>query len=42
MCNPDEAKNVKGMVVELPCFTDNVRLMTKAAYEAHEHVYREG
>lgn len=29
MSNPDEAKYVKGMVVELPCFTDNVRLMPR-------------
>ncbi|WP_263263018.1 translesion error-prone DNA polymerase V subunit UmuC [Pseudomonas sp. RIT-PI-S] len=40
--NPDEAKYAKGVVVELPYPTDDVRVMTKAACEALEQLYRPG
>ena len=42
MFNPDEAKYAKGVVVTLPYPTDDVLLLTKAAVEALEHVFREG
>ncbi|QHD01055.1 DNA polymerase V subunit UmuC [Pseudomonas sp. S04] len=40
--NPDEAKYANGVVVDLPYPTDDVRLLTKAAVDALDHVYRVG
>jgi DNA polymerase V len=42
MFNPDEAKFANGVVVDLPYPTDDVRLLTKAAVDALERVYRPG
>lgn len=42
MFNPEEAKYANGVLVELPYPTDDVRLMTKAAVEAVERVFRPG
>jgi DNA polymerase V len=42
MFNPEEAKYSNGALVELPYPTDDVRLMTKAALEAVDRVYRPG
>ena len=42
MFNPDEAKYAKGVVVTLPYPTDDVRLLTKTAVEAVEHVFQPG
>lgn len=42
MFNPDEAKYANGILVELPYPTDDTRLLTKAAQEGVERVYREG
>jgi DNA polymerase V len=42
MFNPDEAKYAKGVVVELPYHTDDVRLLTRAAVDALPHLFREG
>lgn len=42
MLNPEEAKYANGVLVELPYPTDNMRLMTKAAMEAVDRVYRPG
>lgn len=42
MYNPDEAKSVNGILVELLYPTDDTRLLTKAAQEGVERVYREG
>ena len=42
MFNPDEAKYVKGVVVTLPYPTDDVRLLTKAAVDALDHVFQQG
>lgn len=42
MFNPEEAKYANGVLVELPYPTDDVRLMTKAAVEAVDRVYRTG
>ena len=42
MFNPEEAKYANGVVVELPYPTDDVRLLTKAAVNALEHVFRPG
>lgn len=42
MFNPDEAKYANGVLVELPYPTDDTRLLTKAAQESVERVYREG
>jgi len=42
MFNPDEAKYAKGVVVTLPYPTDDVRLLTKAAVDALEHVFQPG
>jgi DNA polymerase V len=42
MFNPEEAKYAKGVVVDLPYPTDDVRLLTKAAVDALDHVYRPG
>ncbi len=42
MFNPDEAKYANGVLIELPYPTDDTRLLTKAAQEGVERVYREG
>ncbi|ARN33726.1 hypothetical protein Q083_03512 [Pseudomonas aeruginosa M8A.4] len=42
MFNPSEAKYANGVLVELPYPTDDSRLLTKAALEGVERVYREG
>ncbi|MFJ5238958.1 translesion error-prone DNA polymerase V subunit UmuC [Pseudomonas neuropathica] len=42
MFNPDEAKYTNGVLIELPYPTDDVRLLTKAAVEAVERVFRSG
>jgi len=42
MFNPDEPKFAKGVSVELPYPTDDIRLITKAATEGLQQVYREG
>jgi len=42
MFNPEEAKYVNGVVVDLPYPTDDVRLLTKAAVDALDRVFRPG
>ena len=42
MFNPDEAKYAKGVVVTLPYPTDDVRLLTRAAVDALDHVFQPG
>ncbi|CAG8871138.1 Protein UmuC [Pseudomonas fluorescens] len=42
MFNPDEAKYAKGVVVQLPYPTDDVRLLTRMAMEATARLYRPG
>jgi len=42
MFNTEEAKFANGVVVDLPYPTDDVRLLTKAALDALERVYRPG
>ncbi|MHB2246456.1 translesion error-prone DNA polymerase V subunit UmuC [Pseudomonas fitomaticsae] len=42
MFNPDEAKYANGILIELPYPTDDVRLLTKAAVDAVELVFRPG
>ncbi|WP_460065291.1 translesion error-prone DNA polymerase V subunit UmuC [Pseudomonas sp. S2_H08] len=42
MFNLDEAKYANGVLIELPYPTDDVRLITKAAVEAVERVFRPG
>lgn len=42
MFNPDEAKYANGILVEMPYPTDDVRLLTKAAVEALDRVFRPG
>ena len=42
MFNPDEAKYANCVLIELPYPTDDVRLLTKAAVNAVEHVFRPG
>ncbi|NER63554.1 translesion error-prone DNA polymerase V subunit UmuC [Pseudomonas sp. MAFF212427] len=42
MFNPDEAKYVSGVIVDLPYPTDDVRLLTKAAVAALDRVFRPG
>jgi DNA polymerase V len=42
MFNPEEAKYANGAMVELPYPTNDVRLMTKAATEAVNRLYRPG
>lgn len=42
MFNPEEAKYANGVLVELPYPTDDVRLMTKAAVDAVDQVFRPG
>ena len=40
--NPEEAKYANGVVVDLPYPTDDVRLLTRMAVDALEHVFRPG
>lgn len=42
MFNPQEAKYANGVLVELPYPTDDPRLLTKAALEGVERIYRAG
>jgi DNA polymerase V len=42
MFNPDEAKYANGVLIELPYPTDDVRLLTTAAVDAVERVFRPG
>jgi len=42
MFNPDEAKYANGVVVDLPYSTDDVRLLTTAAVDALDRVFRPG
>lgn len=42
MFNPEEAKYASGIIVELPYPTDDTRLMTNAASEAVDRLYRAG
>lgn len=42
MFNPDEAKYANGAMVELPYPTNDVRLMTKAAVQAVDRLFRSG
>lgn len=42
MFNPEEAKYANGAVIDLPSPTDDVRLLTKAAVGALEHLFRTG
>lgn len=42
MFNPIEAKYANGILVEMPYPTDDTRLLTKAALDGVERVYREG
>lgn len=42
MFNPEEAKYANGVVVDLPYPTDEVRLLTKAAVDALDRVFRPG
>ncbi len=42
MFNPDEAKYANGVLIELPYPTDDLRLLTKAAVNAVERVFRPG
>jgi DNA polymerase V len=42
MFNPEEAKYANGVLVDLPYPTDDVRLLTKAAVDALDRVFRPG
>jgi DNA polymerase V len=42
MFNPEEAKYANGVIVDLPYPTDYVRVLTKAAVDALDSVYRPG
>ncbi|MBN0978913.1 translesion error-prone DNA polymerase V subunit UmuC [Pseudomonas hygromyciniae] len=42
MFNPEEAKYASGVVVDMPYPTDDVRLLTKAAVDAVDLIYRPG
>jgi DNA polymerase V len=42
MFNPDEAKYANGVMIELPYPTNDVRLLTKAAVDALDRVFRPG
>lgn len=42
MFNPDEARYANGVIVDLPYPTDDVRLLTKAAVDALDRVFRPG
>ncbi|MNI47820.1 DNA polymerase V subunit UmuC [compost metagenome] len=42
MFNPEEAKYANGVVIDLPYPTDDVRLLTKAAVDALDRLFRPG
>ncbi|CAM3171901.1 DNA polymerase V subunit UmuC [Pseudomonas floridensis] len=42
MFNPEEAKYANGVVVDMPYPTDDVRLLTKAAVDALDRIFRPG
>lgn len=42
MFNPEEAKYVNGVLVDMPYPTDDVRLLTKVAVDALERIFRPG
>ncbi len=42
MFNPEEAKYANGVVVDLPYPSDDVRLLTKSAVDALNHLFRPG
>ncbi|MGP6427776.1 translesion error-prone DNA polymerase V subunit UmuC [Pseudomonas pharyngis] len=42
MFNPEEAKYASGVVIDMPYPTDDVRLLTKAAVDALDRIYRPG
>ena len=42
MFNPEEAKYANGVVIDMPYPTDDVRLLTKAAVDALDRIYRLG
>jgi DNA polymerase V len=42
MFNPQEAQYANGILIELPYPTDDVRLLTKAAHQGLERIYRPG
>jgi len=42
MFNPDEAKYANGVVVDMPYPTNDVRLLTKAAVDALDRIFRPG
>jgi DNA polymerase V len=42
MFNPEEAKYANGVVVDLPYPTDDVRLLTRAAVDALDRIFRPG
>lgn len=42
MFNPDEAKYANGVLIDMPYPTDDVRLLTKAAVDALDRVFRPG
>ncbi|TWD49514.1 translesion error-prone DNA polymerase V subunit UmuC [Pseudomonas sp. SJZ131] len=42
MFNPEEAKYANGVLIDLPYPTDDVRLLTKAAVNALDRVFRQG
>lgn len=42
MFNPEEAKYANGVVIDLPYPTDDVRLLTKTAVKALDHIFRPG
>lgn len=42
MFNPEEAKFANGVVVDMPYPTDDVRLLTQAAIDALERIFRPG
>lgn len=42
MFNPEEAKYANGVLIDMPYPTDDVRLLTKAAVDSLERIYRPG
>ncbi len=42
MFNPDEAKYANGVVVDMPYPTDDMRLLSKAAVDALDRIFRTG
>lgn len=42
MFNPEEAKYANGVLVDMPCPTDDVRLLIKAAVDALDRIFRPG